>query len=49
MATTVKQKVGWSTANIVVILLVIIPVLWIVSLSFKDPATINDGSFWPKT
>lgn len=48
MATTVKQKAGWGTANTVAILLAIIPVLWIVSLSFKDPATITDASFWPK-
>ena len=26
----------------------LIPVLWIVSLSFKDPATITDATFWPK-
>jgi len=49
MATTTKQKVGWGSANLLVILVAIIPILWIVSLSFKDPATINDGSFWPKT
>jgi len=48
MAATSKQKVGWGTANVLVILLSIIPVLWIVSLSFKDPSTITDGSFWPK-
>ncbi len=48
MAATAKQKVGWGTANVLVILLSIIPVLWIVSLSFKDPSTITDGSFWPK-
>ena len=48
MATTAKQKIGWSTANLVVIILVIIPVIWIVSLSFKDPASITDRSFWPK-
>ena len=48
MATTTKAKIGWSTANLVVILLSFIPVLWIVSLSFKDPSTITDGSFWPK-
>jgi multiple sugar transport system permease protein len=49
MATTAKQKVGWGTANTFVILAALIPVLWIVSLSFKDPKTITDGSFWPKT
>jgi multiple sugar transport system permease protein len=26
----------------------LVPVLWIVSLSFKNPTTIGDGSFWPK-
>jgi len=38
------------TANIVTILLVLIPVLWIVSLSFKDPSTIaatGRATFWP--
>jgi len=48
MATTTKQKVGWGGANIAVILLALIPVLWILSLSFKDPSTITDSSFWPK-
>src|SRR5262244_3340864 len=50
MAATTRQKSGWITANIVVILLVIIPVLWIVSLSFKNPATIaatGRATFWP--
>ena len=46
--TTGRQKVGWGVANIVAILVVMIPVLWIVSLSFKDPSTITDASFWPK-
>jgi multiple sugar transport system permease protein len=48
MAVTARQKVGWGTANTVVVLLALVPVLWIVSLSFKSPATIGDGSFWPK-
>jgi multiple sugar transport system permease protein len=48
MATTTKQKAGWATANIVIIVLTLIPVLWIVSLSFKDPSSITDRSFWPK-
>jgi multiple sugar transport system permease protein len=47
MATTTREKVGWGTANTVIVVVAIIPVLWIVSLSFKDPATIGDGSFWP--
>ena len=48
MAITTKQKIGWSTANLVVILVSFVPVLWIVSLSLKDPSTITDGSFWPR-
>jgi trehalose/maltose transport system permease protein len=47
MATTTKQKVGWGSANTVTMLLVLIPVLWVVSLSFKDPSTITDATFWP--
>ncbi|HEY3714451.1 MAG TPA: carbohydrate ABC transporter permease [Jatrophihabitantaceae bacterium] len=48
MATTARQKAGWGAANTVAVFLAIVPVLWIVSLSFKDPATITDASFWPK-
>ena len=46
-ATTTRQKVGWGTANTVAIALALIPVLWIVSLSFKTPAAITDPSFFP--
>jgi trehalose/maltose transport system permease protein len=52
MATTTQQKVGWGSANVFAVLLAVIPVLWIVSLSFKDPATITatgHASFWPTT
>ena len=48
MAATTRQKSGWMTANIVVILLVLIPVVWIASLSFKDPSTITNPTFFPK-
>ena len=48
MAVTLKQKAGWGAANTVVVVLALVPVLWIVSLSFKDPSTITDASFWPK-
>ena len=46
--TTARQKVGWGTANTVAVVLALIPVLWIASLSFKDPATSTDATFWPK-
>jgi len=47
VTTTARQKVGWGLANTIAIVIVLIPVLWIVSLSFKTPAAITDPSFWP--
>jgi multiple sugar transport system permease protein len=47
-STTPRQKIGWGTANFVVIALALIPVLWLVSLSFKTPTAILDPSFIPK-
>jgi len=47
VTTTPRQKFGWGTANFVVIALALIPVLWLVSLSFKTPAAVLDPSFWP--
>src|SRR5260370_34738868 len=45
--TSTRQKVGWRTANFVVIALALIPVLWLASLSFKTPAAVLDPSFLP--
>src|SRR5215467_2131204 len=45
--TTTQQKVGWGTANVAVVALALIPVLWMVSLSFKTPAAVLDPSFIP--
>jgi multiple sugar transport system permease protein len=47
VTTTPRQKVGWSVANFVVIAVALIPVLWLVSLSFKTPAAVLDPSFVP--
>ncbi len=49
VATTPQQKTGWGVANFVVVALALIPVLWMVSLSFKTPAAILDPSFVPKS
>ena len=46
-ATTTRQKAGWGSANTIAVILALIPVLWIVSLSFKDPSTITNATFWP--
>jgi multiple sugar transport system permease protein len=48
MAATAKQKSGWITANFVTMLVMLIPVVWIFSLSFKDPSTITDPTFFPR-
>jgi multiple sugar transport system permease protein len=46
-AVTPRQRFGWTTANFVVIALALIPVLWMVSLSFKTPTAVLDPSFVP--
>jgi multiple sugar transport system permease protein len=46
-ALTVRQRSGWTIANLVVIALALIPVLWLISLSFKTPAAVLDPSFLP--
>lgn len=45
---TPRQRWGWGATNTLVVLLAAVPVWWLVSLSFKDPATISDGSFIPR-
>jgi trehalose/maltose transport system permease protein len=47
MNPTARQRIGWGAANVIVVLVAAIPVLWLVSLSFKDPTTLTDGSFYP--
>src|SRR5438270_11545310 len=47
MESTLQKRLGWSGAVILITLFALIPVVWIISLSFKDPATIGDGSFLP--
>jgi multiple sugar transport system permease protein len=47
VTTTPRQKAGWGIANFVVIALALIPVLWLVSLSFKTPTAVLDPSFVP--
>jgi multiple sugar transport system permease protein len=38
---------GWSLAVFVVVVVSLVPVVWIVMLSLKTPATATDGSFIP--
>ena len=42
------QRSKWALANTVVLIYALVPVLWILSLSFKPASTITDGSFIPR-
>ena len=46
-AFTFRRYSGWAVANLVVIVLALIPVLWLVSLSLKTPTAVLDPSYWP--
>ena len=37
----------WWGVNVLVLLYAFVPVVWIVSLSLKDDATLNDGNYLP--
>jgi multiple sugar transport system permease protein len=47
MTHTPRERVLWSIAILVVLLYALIPVVWIISLSLKEPAEIADGNFLP--
>jgi multiple sugar transport system permease protein len=42
------SKTLWGIGDAIVIVVALVPVLWLASLSFKDPSTIGDGSFVPQ-
>ncbi len=42
-----REVSGWTAAIIAVVVVSLVPVVWIISLSFKDPSTIGDGNFFP--
>ncbi len=42
-----REYTFWSVGMLVIIIAALFPVLWIVSLSLKDPATIADGRLIP--
>jgi multiple sugar transport system permease protein len=47
MSQRQKQVSGWSTAIFIIVVCSLVPVVWIVMLSLKTPATATDGSFIP--
>jgi multiple sugar transport system permease protein len=44
-----QKKTWWAVADLVVLLYALVPVLWILSLSFKTTDTITDGNFFPRS
>jgi multiple sugar transport system permease protein len=44
---TTQRKLMWWGVNILVLLYAFIPVIWIISLSLKSDATLNDGNYLP--
>jgi multiple sugar transport system permease protein len=42
-----RQRLGWTGAFFVIVVCALVPVVWIVMLSLKTPATATDGSFIP--
>src|SRR5579863_7583217 len=47
MSLQARHKIGWSGALLVISVCSLVPVLWIVFLSLKTPASVTDGSFIP--
>ncbi|HEY9314215.1 carbohydrate ABC transporter permease [Williamsia sp.] len=47
MNNLMGRRIGWSVVNLIVLLYALIPVLWIMSLSFKPPGSVKDGNFIP--
>jgi multiple sugar transport system permease protein len=44
-----RRLFGWSGAEAVIVIAALFPVLWLLSLSLKTPATVNDGRLLPKS
>jgi multiple sugar transport system permease protein len=44
-----RRLYGWGTAEAVIVIAALFPVLWLLSLSLKTPATVNDGRLLPKS
>src|SRR5262245_66003859 len=42
-----QRRLLWGGAILVILVYTLIPVIWILSLSFKTPETIGDGRFLP--
>jgi multiple sugar transport system permease protein len=45
---TPGSRIGWTAAIVIVMFYALVPVLWLLSLSFKTPATVSDKKFFPQ-
>jgi multiple sugar transport system permease protein len=43
-----RSRLGWTAAIVIVMFYALVPVLWLISLSFKTPATVSDKKFLPQ-
>jgi multiple sugar transport system permease protein len=41
------RRTAWAAGSLAIVAIGVAPVLWLVSLSLKSPATVTDGRFWP--
>ncbi len=48
MAHSSRERTLWTIGLVAILAFALVPVLWLVSLSLKTPATVGDGSFVPK-
>jgi multiple sugar transport system permease protein len=46
---TTQRKYMWWGVNLLVLIYAFVPVIWIISLSLKDDATLNDGNYLPSS
>jgi multiple sugar transport system permease protein len=46
---TTNRKLMWWGINILVLLYAFVPVFWLLSLSLKNAATLNDGKYFPSS
>lgn len=49
MKISIAERAFWGMGSLMVIAYALIPVLWILSLSFKHSSDLNDQRFFPKT
>src|ERR1700730_16851269 len=42
-----RQKTMWIIGAIVIVLYTLVPIVWILSLSFKKPTDVANKKFWP--